>query len=87
MAEEKKTAEAVKKFKVTIRSGEDKADKGDVFIAHNYRGILIQRDKEVVIDEHYVNALKASMIHTTVKEDGVDRAIQIPRYSYEISPA
>lgn len=87
MAEEKKAAEAVKKFKVKIHSGQDEADKGDVFLAHNYRGILIQRDQEVVIEEHYVNALKASMIHTTLKKDGKEEAITIPRYSYEISPA
>jgi hypothetical protein len=30
---------------VTIHTGEDKGDKGDVFLSHNFRPILIQRDK------------------------------------------
>jgi hypothetical protein len=88
MAEEKKVekAEAPKKYRVTIHSGQDEADKGDVFLAHNFRGIQIQRDKEVVIDEHYLNALKQSMIHTTIKEDGVVRNVTVPRFSFNVEP-
>lgn len=80
--------EAVKQFKVTIHSGEDKADKGDVFLAHNFKNILIQRDQEVTIGEHFVDVLKHSTVETVVKDDkGVERTVKVPRFSYNVQPA
>lgn len=81
-------ANPLKMYKVTIHSGEDKGDKGDVFLSHNHKSALIQRDKEVVISEYFVECLKNSMIETTIKgEDGVERSVRIPRFSYNVSPA
>ena len=77
-----------KMFKVTIHSGEDEGDKGDVFLCHNNKSILIQRDKEVTISEHYVECLKHSVIETMVRESGgVERPVKIPRFSYNCAPA
>lgn len=79
---------ALKMFKVTINSGEDKGDKGDVVLAHNFKQILIQRDKEVTISEHYLETLKHTVIETVVKdENGKEMPIRIPRYSYSVMPA
>jgi hypothetical protein len=80
--------DAVKQYKVTIHSGEDKADKGDVFLSHNFKSLLIQRDQEVTIGEHFLEVLKHSTIETTVKDDkGNERAIKVPRFSYSVQPA
>jgi hypothetical protein len=76
------------KYRVTIHSGEDKGDKGDVVLAHNFRQIQIQRDKEVVIEEHFVNVLRHSTIETMVKgEDGKVQLVRIPRFSFSAEPA
>lgn len=80
--------EGLKMYKVTIHSGEDEGDKGDVFLCHNNKSILIQRDKEVTISEHYVECLKHSVIETMVRESGgVERPVKIPRFSYNCAPA
>lgn len=80
--------EGLKMYKVTIHSGEDEGDKGDVFLSHNNKSILIQRDKEVTISEHYVECLKHSVIETMVRESGgVERPVKIPRFSYNLAPA
>lgn len=83
----KARAVAVKQFKVTIHSGEDKGDKGDVVLAHNFKQILIQRDQEVTINEHFLEALKHSTIDTTIRDEGKERAIRIPRFSFSVQPA
>ena len=77
-----------KMFKLTINSGEDKGDKGDVFLAHNHKSVLIQRDQEVTVSEHFIECLKNSTIETALKgEDGVERTVKIPRFSYNLAPA
>lgn len=74
-----------KKYKVVIHSGEDKGEKGDVVLAHNFKQILIQRDKEVQIDERFLEVLKHSVIETTVKDDGgKEQPVRIPRFSYSV---
>lgn len=79
-------AKPVKRYKVTIHSSE--SDKGDVEVGHNFRLIRIQRDVEVEIDEHYLNALKSSVIETFVEdEEGKRRAVTIPRFPFSASPA
>lgn len=81
-------AKPVKMYKVTIHSGEDKGDKGDVFLSHNHRSVLIQRDKEVTVSEYFLECLKHSMIETVVTgDDGAERAVKIPRFSYSSAPA
>ena len=78
----------LKMYKVTIHSGEDKGDKGDVFLSHNHKSILVQRDQEVTISENFVECLKHSTIETVLKgEDGVERTVNIPRFAYNVSPA
>lgn len=77
----------LKKYKVIIHSGEDKGDKGDVVLAHNFRQVLIQRDKEVVIDENLINCLKHSTIDTfTIGENKEIIPVKIPRFSYSVEP-
>ena len=81
-------AKPLKMFKVTIHSGENEGDKGDVFLSHNNKSILIQRDKEVTISEHFIECLNHSTIETSVRgEDGVERPIKIPRFAFNSSPA
>lgn len=78
----------LKMYKVTIHSGEDLGDKGDVFLSHNNKSILIQRDKEVTISEYFIECLKHSVIETKVRgDDGADRLVKIPRFSFNVSPA
>lgn len=80
--------EAQKKFKVTIHSGEDASDKGDVVLAHNYRQILIQRDQEVEIDECFIEVLKHSTIETPIKDDsGNVKMVRVPRFAFSATPA
>ena len=74
-------------YKLTIHSGGEKGDQSDVFVAHNGTGFLIQRDKEVTVDERVVDCLKSAVIHTTHKgEDGVEREVRMPRFSYNMMP-
>lgn len=85
-----------KKFKVIIYSGADEGDKGDVFLAHNYRSVLIKRDEEVEIDEVFVKeCLENSVIETALrdasgkpilKEDGTEKTVKTPRFSYKAEP-
>jgi lipopolysaccharide biosynthesis regulator YciM len=88
-AKEAKAAKAEqKKVRVIIHSGESDADKGDVPLAHNYRQILIQRDKEVLVDEVFLEVLKHATMQTTFKdENGVMRTATVPRFSFTVSPA
>jgi hypothetical protein len=87
-AEKKAAAAPPAMFKVTIHSGEGEADKGDVPIIHNYKQIVIQRDKEVTINENYLNVLKDAVVNTSIKsEDGKITPIKIPRFSYTVTPA
>lgn len=88
-AEKEKPAKLAKlaKFKLTIHSGTDEGDKGDVFLGHNGDTFLIQRDQEAIVDERVINILKDAVIHTTIKDkDGTERAVNIPRYSYNVMP-
>ena len=81
-------AAAPKLFNVTIHSGEDKGDKGDVFLSHNYKTLLIQRDQEVTIAEPFLECLKHTVIETVVKdENGKERSVKMPRFSFSVSPA
>lgn len=76
-----------KTYKVIIHSGEDRGDKGDVVLAHNFRQVLIQRDKEVVIEECFLNCLKHSTIDTfTIGENKQIIPVKIPRFSYSVEP-
>ena len=78
----------VKRYKVIIHSGEEKAEKADVPLVHNYNQILIQRDKEVVINEHFLEVLRNSVITTFIKNDEKqDVEVRIPRFSFSVSPA
>ena len=81
-------AAAPKMFKVTVHSGEDKGEKGDVFLAHNFKTLLIQRDQEVTIAEPFLECLKHTVIETVVKdENGKERSVKMPRFSFSVSPA
>lgn len=80
-------AAAPKQYKITIHSGEDATDKGDVVLAHNYKQILIQRDQEVTVGEQYLEVLRNSTIETVIKDDKGERAIKIPRFSFSVQPA
>ena len=88
--EEPKAVKAVKQkmFKLTIHSGEDIGDKGDVFIGHNAKSFLIQRDQEVTVPEFIIDCLKDTVIETNIRDkDGKDRLVKIPRFSYNVAPA
>jgi hypothetical protein len=79
-------ADKPKKVKVTIHSGEDAGDKGDVFLAHNFRSVLIQRDQEVELEDCFHEVLKNTMIETTVKnKDGEEVPVRIPRFAFSVS--
>lgn len=87
-AENTEVAKPMKMYKVTIHSGEDKGEKGDVFLSHNGNAILIQRDKEVIISDRHLECLNHSVIETMVRgEDRVERPVKIPRFAYNVSPA
>lgn len=79
-----KTKERPKKYRLTIHSGENEGDKGDVVLVHNYKQILIQRDVEVEVDSSFVDEVLAhSRIETVIKdENGKEKKVQIPRFSY-----
>jgi hypothetical protein len=76
---------AAKKVKITIYSDADGGDKGDVILVHNFNQIQIMRNKEVEIDEKFIDCLKGSMIQTLVKgEDDKMHPVSVPRYSYTL---
>lgn len=81
-------AKAPKMFKLTIHSGEDKGDKGDVFLGHNGKSYLIQRDNEAIVPECVIDVLAHTVIETVIKdESGNERIVKIPRFAYNVSPA
>ena len=82
------SAPAIKMYKLTIHSGEDGSDKGDVVLSHNFKQILIQRDQEVTVGENFIEALKHSTVETILKDDkGNEKAIKVPRFSYNLQAA
>ena len=80
-------AKPLKRYKITIHSEGEGGDKGDVVIGHNFKLTVIQRDKEVEIDEHVLSVLKGSVIDTMVKGDyGKMHPVKVPRYNYTAEP-
>lgn len=80
-------AKEPRKYKVTIHSEGEGGDKGDVLLGHNFKLIQIKRDAEVVIDENFLNVLKASVVDTVVKgEDGKMHPVRVPRYNFSAEP-
>lgn len=55
-----------KKYRLTIFATE--ADKGDVDLIINGHNIRVQRGKEVVVDEAYINVLQNAVIDTVVQD-------------------
>jgi len=90
-AKDSKKAEkavAPKMFKLTIRSGEDESEKGDVVLSHNYKQIQIKRDQEVVVGEQYIEVLKHAVMHTETKDaNGKMRSASVSRFSFQAEPA
>lgn len=84
---ERAAKKALKQFKIVIHSGEAKSEAEDVVIGHNCKLNRYQRDVEATIDENFLGVLKDAVIKTTVKgEDGVEREVTIPRFSYTVTP-
>ena len=84
---EKKSAKAkaVKKVRITIHSGKDDDDKGDVFLTHNFKQLQIKRDEEVEIPAIYLEVLKNAAIDTrSVDNEGNKTGSIIPRYAYTV---
>lgn len=70
------------KYKITFHG-----EGGDIEIGHNFKLNLYKRNVETVIDENFLGVLKNAVITTMVKgEDGVERHVSIPQYSYTIEP-
>lgn len=76
-------AEKIKKYKVTIHSGEDK-DSGDVVLGVNGKLIQVQRNKEVILPAEYVEVLRNAKIETIVKdpETGKESPITMMRFPF-----
>ena len=74
-------------FKVTIYA--DETERGDVPIAVNGHLIKIQRGKEVIISEPYLEALKHSAIETQRFDQETGKMVPTSRLSYTFtaSPA
>jgi hypothetical protein len=91
MTEAKKpeaTEVKVKKYKLTVSPGGEGQDNDDVFLAVNTKPVLIQRGKEVIVEECYIEALKNSVIETTERnEKGEMVPIRIPRFNFSFEPA
>ena len=88
---EKAEKKTLKKWKITFHSGEgENADHSDIEIGHNYKINVYKRNVETVIDENYLNSLKAAVVHTVitnVSTDGLTKTTQsvtIPRFSYTL---
>lgn len=83
-----KKVKSGKKHRVTIhKSGDSEEDKSDVILVHNYDQIQIQRDREVLIPEKFLEVLKHATIDTTSTNNaGETTGGKIPRYSYTVEP-
>ncbi|MGI0034319.1 MAG: hypothetical protein ACRD98_00425 [Nitrososphaera sp.] len=69
-----------RQFRVTIFSTE--TDKSDVLMAVNGYGISVQRNKEVVLDECFVEVLKNSVITTTEQHPDTGVTVPVTRLTY-----
>lgn len=82
-----KLKKALKQFKITFHSGEEKSEAEDVIIGHNCKMNRWQRDVESTIDENFLGVLKDAVVKTMLKgSDGVEREVTIPRFSYTVTP-
>lgn len=69
---------ALKQYKITFHG-----EGGDVEIAHNFKLNIYKRNVETTIDENFLAVLKDAVVHTVVQdENGKERAVRIPMYSY-----
>lgn len=76
-----------RRFKVLIHETGDKTEaKRDVFVSCNGFACLIKRGVPVVIREGILSVLLESVITTVEKDDdtGLDRTIDVPRFSLQI---
>lgn len=80
MAPKKDVSEA-KKYKIRIPSTENET--GDVYLAVNGKGYLIQRDQDVEITETLKELLDNSVINTVRRRDGKMVPVRIQRFPYE----
>ena len=69
-----------KKFRVTVFATEQ--DKADVAMAINGYAIKIQRNKEVILDECWVENLRNSMITTVEQDPETGAMMPITRLTY-----
>lgn len=73
---------ALKMYKITFHG-----EGGNVEIGHNYRLNSYPRNVETTIDELFLGVLRDAVVTTTVKgEDGKERHVTIPQYSYSVEP-
>jgi hypothetical protein len=72
-----------RKFKVTIHSSDD-GDGADVLVGVNGNLVQVQRNKEVILGEEFVEALKNAKIETFTKspDTGKEMPITIPRFPF-----
>lgn len=69
-----------KKYRVTVFATE--SDKTDVVMAVNGFAIAVQRNKEVILDECFVEVLRNSMIQTTEQDPDSGLSTPITRMTF-----
>lgn len=82
-----KLKKPLKMYKIVFHSGEGKDEAEDVIIGWNCKMNRWQRDVESTIDENFLGVLKDAVVKTILKgEDGKEREVTIPRFSYTVTP-
>lgn len=78
----KSKKEPLKQYKITFHG-----EGGDVEVGHNFKLNLYKRNVETTIDENFLNVVKDAVITTSYQgEDGKNRNVSIPQYSYTVEP-
>lgn len=82
VVETKAKKAALKQYGITFHG-----EGGDVELAHNFKLNVYKRNVATTIDELYLGVLKNAVVNTVAKDDdGKERAVTIPMYSYTVEP-
>lgn len=74
-----------RKFKVIINADRSHEGNTDVLLGNNGVIYQVQRDKEIVLPERFLNVLKDSKYTIyTRNDDGTEDVREVPRYSFNV---
>ena len=70
---------------LTIHTGDGEGGTADVFVGVNGYAYNIKRGKPVQVPQEVIDALGNAKITRYAAKDGVNEAIEVPRYAFTVS--